>query len=170
MRKRDWNKANATNARSEYSRIAPGTRHESQMCQNAICSYCRSYINTIYARASFTFDLLNRSCSLFTYNFVRCLWQIEIQFFRMFFTAQLNFLYTLPKKERNKWNEIEKKEGRKENKCRRSTQSSRPINIAAIGGFDLIRITWGGAPTGCLVVSAWVGVTWRRRDTCDGRK
>lgn len=99
--------------------------------------------------------------------------KLKFNFFECFFIAQLNFLYLLPKKERNKQNEMKrnrKKEGRKENKCRRSTQSSRPINIAAIGGFDLIRITWGGAPTGCLVVSAWVGVTWRRRDTCDSRQ
>lgn len=99
--------------------------------------------------------------------------KLKFNFFGCFFIAQLNFLYTLPKKERNKQNEMKrnrKKEGRKENKCRRSTQSSRPINIAAIGGFDLIRITWGGAPTGCLVVSTWVGGSWRRRDTCDSRQ
>lgn len=68
-----------------------------------------------------------------------------------------------------------RKEGRKENKCRRSTQSSRPINIAAIGAYDLLRITCSVPLSPAqgevhrpdvLLDLLWVGVTWRWRDKC----
>lgn len=147
------------------------------------------YIGTIFLYAcalsiidkAITFDLLNRSflggtittSSLFTTLFV-AFGKFKYNFFSnifFFFIIQLNFLYGLP----NEAEQKKRKEGRKEKKCRRSTQSSRPINIAAIGASDLLRITcciplspMGEVPQpDVLLCLLWVGVTWRWRDTCD---
>lgn len=147
------------------------------MCQNAICSYYRSYISYMSVNRSLLTSLIDRfagTINMFFCYFVRCLWQIEIKFFRMFFIVQLNFLYRLPKKERNERNEMKrnrKKEGRKEGKEMPPIDAKFKANQHCSDWRIRFNTYYlGRGPTGCLVVSAWVGVTWRRQDTCDSRQ